>query len=217
MQNGYRSQGQRAPRPAEAREVHVGRRIGILGGTFDPIHVGHLIIGQEVLHRCGLERVLFVPSGEPPHKQYPEMAPAEARAKMVGLAVENSPFFDLSRIELDRPGKSYTIETLRALRRELGDDVDLYLVIGADNAMDMPTWCDPEGVLKLAQVTVVERPGFDRTEVDPRLSPYMRFLKTPLLDISSTDIRARVKAGRPVRYLVPGSVVRFIDARGLYR
>jgi nicotinate-nucleotide adenylyltransferase len=195
----------------------MGRRIGILGGTFDPVHTGHLIIGQEVLRRLGLERMFFMPSAEPPHKRYPEMAPVEARAEMVGLAVVDNPTFALSRIELERPGTSYTVETLRRLRQRLGAGVDLYLVLGADNAVEMPTWCDPEGVLGLAQVTVVDRPEFDRRRIAPQLARHMTFLETPLLEISSTDIRARVKAGQPIRYLVPEQVARFIETHGLYR
>ncbi len=195
----------------------MARRIGIFGGTFDPIHTGHLILGQEVLHRLELSQMLFVPSAEPPHKQYAQMASADARAQMVALAIADHPLFELSRIELERSGTSYTVETLRRLRQRLGDGVDLYLVIGADNAVEMPTWCDPEGVLELAQVVVVDRPEHDRGRIDPGLARQMNFLDTPLLDISSTDIRARVNAGRPIRYLAPEPVVRFIETHGLYR
>ena len=195
----------------------MGRRIGILGGTFDPIHIGHLIIGQEILYRCGLERMVFIPSADPPHKQYPEMATAEARAKMVELAVACNPLFELSRMELDRPGKSYTVETLRTLRRSLESDAGLYLVIGADNAVEMSTWHDPDGVLALADVVVVDRPGCDLRRVDPGLARQMTFIEIPLLEISSTDIRVRLKAGRPIRYLEPKQVARYIEAHGLYR
>ena len=187
-----------------------------MGGSFDPVHIGHLIIGQEILYRCGLERMVFIPSADPPHKQYPEMAPAEARAKMVELAVACNPLFELSRMELDRPGKSYTVETLRTLRRGLESDAGLYLVIGADNAVEMSTWHDPEGVLTLADVVVVGRPGCDLRRVDPGLARQMTFIEIPLLEISSTDIRARLKAGRPIRYLAPKRVARFIEAHGLY-
>ena len=195
----------------------MGARVGILGGAFDPIHIGHLIVGQEVLHRCRLDRVLFLPSSDPPHKRGQEMAPAEVRAEMVELAVADNPLFELSRIEFERPGKSYTVDTLKILRQRLGDDVELFLAIGADSAIDMPTWCDLDGVLDLAHVTVVGRPGFERRRIDPVLARRMRFLNTPLLEVSSTDIRARVRAGKPIRYLVCGRVLCFIEELGLYR
>jgi nicotinate-nucleotide adenylyltransferase len=193
------------------------RRIGILGGTFDPIHLGHLIVAQEILLQGRLDQMLFMPSGDPPHKQYSQMASAQARVEMVGLAVGHSPLFDLLRFELDRPGKSYTVETLRHLQAQWGDAVELFLVIGADNAVDMPTWFDPEGVLALAQVLVAERPGFDRSLVDPALEEKMQFLETPLLEISSTDIRRRVRESRPIEFLVPDAVIRYIEEKGLYR
>lgn len=195
----------------------MGDRIGILGGTFDPIHIGHLIIGQETLRCCSLDRVIFIPSADPPHKRSSKMAPAEVRAEMVRLAIADNPFFELSRIELDRPGISYTVDTLQILRRRLGDSAQLFLIIGADGAVEMRTWCDPESVLELAQVTVVGRPGFDLQQVDPGLGRQMTFLETPLVDVSSTDIRRRLRAGDPVRYLLPEPVVRFIQSRGLYR
>jgi nicotinate-nucleotide adenylyltransferase len=191
--------------------------IGILGGSFDPIHIGHLILAEEVLERCCLKRMMFIPSAVPPHKSHRAMAPAEARAEMVSLAIAGHPSFELSRIELDRPGTSYTVETLEALSREAGDDSDLHLVIGADSAVEMSTWCNPERMMDLASVAVVDRPGWDRSAVDPGLAARMRFLDTPLLDISSTDIRRRVKEGRSVRYLLPDRVAAFIEAHGLYR
>ena len=195
----------------------MGRRIGILGGTFDPIHLGHLIVGQEVLDRCNLEMLIFLPSGEPPHKQYPEMASAESRLEMVKLAIAESPWFDVSLVEVDRPGKSYTVETLRILRQDLGEDTEILLAIGADNAVDMPTWLEPESVLKLSQVIVLARPGFNQSRVDPFLAEQMEFFETPLFDISSSDIRARVRSGRPIHYLVPPRVEDYIRKQDLYR
>ena len=195
----------------------MGRRIGILGGTFDPIHNGHLIIGQEMAWRRGLDRVLFVPSADPPHKAYPEMASAEARVEMVRLAVGDTPMFELSLVELERPGKSYTVDTLRALRAEMGPEVQFSLLLGADSAQDMRTWCDPEGVVRLAHIVVVDRPGFDRSAIDPTLAQHMEVVGAPLLEISSTDIRSRVRSGRPIRYLVPEEVAGFIERQGLYR
>lgn len=194
----------------------MAQRIGIFGGTFDPIHRGHLIIAQEMMLRCALDRVVFMPSGEPPHKRNPEMASAKDRATMVEWAVRDYPGFALSRFELSRPGKSYTIDTLRHLRQNMGADTKLFLIIGADNAVDMGTWCNPQGVLDLAQVLVADRPGFDRSRIDPAFKASMRFVQTPLIDISSTAIRARVREKNPISLWVPEAVADYIQARGLY-
>ncbi len=195
----------------------MGRRIGILGGTFDPIHNGHLIVAQEVVSSLELDRILFVPCGQPPHKQYPEMASAEARAEMVRLGVADNPLFEFSPLELQRPGKSYTIETLRELREQFGLESEIYLVIGADNAGELSSWCDPEGVLETSRVAVVLRDGFDRSRIDPAQAERMTFLDTPRIEISSTDIRSRVCRGFPIRYLVPEKVGEYIREEGLYR
>lgn len=195
----------------------MGHRIGILGGTFDPIHNGHLIVAQEVVAALALDRVLFVPSGQPPHKRYPEMASASARAEMVRLAVAGRPLFECSAVELRRPGKSYTVETLRILKGRLGPASRCYLIIGDDNAVELSTWCDPEGVLDASHVAVVARAGFDRSLIDPSLAKRMTFLETSRIDISSTDIRSRVQRGVSIRKLVPESVGIYIDREGLYR
>lgn len=191
-------------------------RIGIMGGTFDPIHMGHLIVAQEVLHQCQLDQMLVMPSGEPPHKQYVDMASAEDRAEMVRLAIADHPKLVLSRFELQRPGKSYTVNTLRDLRKELNTQVALFLVIGADNAVDMRSWCNPEGVLEMAQVVVVARPGFDAGRVDGALKQKMTFVQTPLLEISSTEIRRRIKKNLSIRYWVPDAVGHYISTHNLY-
>ena len=190
------------------------KRVGIFGGTFDPIHIGHLIIGQEIMLQCALDRVVFMPSGEPPLKR--SMASSEDRARMVSLAVRDYPEFELSRFELLRPGKSYTIDTLRHLRRDMGEDTEIFLIIGADNAVEMGDWFDPEGVLDLAHVLVAERPGFERARVDPVFKSKMRFVETPLLDISSTAIRERVRTKRPISFFVPDAVADYIRTQGLY-
>ena len=190
------------------------KRVGIFGGTFDPIHIGHLIIGQEMMLQCVLDRVVFMPSGDPPLKH--TMTSAEDRAMMVSLAVRDYPGFELSRFELSRPGKSYTIDTLRHLRQNMGEDTKIFLIIGADNAVEMGDWFDPEGVLDLAHVLVAERPGFERERVDPAFKSRMQFVETPLLDISSTAIRERVRTRRPISFLVPAVVEDYIRTQGLY-
>ena len=190
------------------------KRVGIFGGTFDPIHIGHLIIGQEIMLQCALDRVVFMPAGEPPLKR--TMASAEDRAMMVSLAVRDYPGFELSRFELSRPGKSYTIDTLRHLRRNMSENPKIFLIIGADNAVEMGDWFDPEGVLDLAPVLVAERPGFERARVDPAFQSRMQFVETPLLDISSTSIRERVRTRKPISFLVPDAVADYIRTQGLY-
>ena len=190
------------------------KRVGIFGGTFDPIHIGHLIIGQEIMLECALDRVVFMPSGDPPLKH--TMTSAEDRAVMVSLSVRDYPGFELSRFELSRSGKSYTIETLRHLRRNMGEDTKIFLIIGADNAVEMGDWFDPEGVLDLAQVLVAERPGFERERVDPAFKSRMQFIETPLIDISSTAIRERVRNRKPISFLVPDAVADYIRTQGLY-
>lgn len=193
------------------------RRIGIMGGTFDPIHLGHLIVAQEVLTRCDLDQMLLMPSGEPPHKAYPEMATAQDRAEMVQLALGDHPAMGVSRFELERPGKSYTVHTLCALREYFGAQVALFLVIGADNAVEMRSWCNPEGVLDQAQVVVASRPGFDVALIDPAFREKMQIVETPMLEISSSEIRRRVQQGAPIRFWVPDAVAQYIDRCGLYR
>ena len=191
-------------------------RVGIYGGTFDPIHMGHLLVGQEVFLRCGLDHLLFMPSGIPPHKAYLGMASAEDRAEMVRLALQGHDQFGISLIELEREGKSYTVETLNRLRSDLGAGAELFLIIGADNAVDMRSWHLPEVVLDLAQVLVAERPGFDRSQIDPILMAKMQFVETPLLEISSTAIRNRVRLGEPISYWVPEAVAKYIATHNLY-
>lgn len=192
----------------------MAKRVGIFGGTFDPIHIGHLIIGQEIMLQCVLDLVVFMPSGDPPLKH--TMTSAEDRAMMVSLAVRDYPGFELSRFELSRPGKSYTIDTLRHLRRNMSENPKIFLIIGADNAVEMGDWFDPEGVLDLAHVLVAERPGFERARVDPAFQSRMQFVETPLIDISSTAIRERVRTRKSISFLVPDAVADYIRTQGLY-
>jgi len=192
-------------------------RVGIYGGTFDPIHIGHLLVGQEVFLQCELDHLLFMPSGVPPHKQYAGMASAKDRAEMVRLALDGQEHFTVCLYELEREGKSYTVDTLQGLKEELPSSAELFLIIGADNAVDMRSWYNPEAVLNMAQVLVAERPGFVRDRIDPVLKAKMQFVQTPLLEISSTEIRQRVQLQRPIRYWVPDAVAQYIFSHNLYR
>jgi nicotinate-nucleotide adenylyltransferase len=193
----------------------MGRRIGILGGTFDPIHIGHLIVAQDVAEKCRLDQVLFVPSAVPPHKRDPDIVSAELRAQMVGLAISSDPRFALSRVEIDRKGVSYTVDTLRQLLDELGEEPSLYLIVGRDNAEELASWSRPEEVVRLAHVVVADR-GQSCDDGDPNLMEQMTFLDTRKIDVSSTEVRRRVRAGLPIRYLVPEAVSDFIRSNGLY-
>lgn len=191
------------------------QRIGILGGTFDPIHNGHLVVASAALSSRHLDRILFVPSGHPPHKRLPDLSPAESRARMVELAVQDDPLFELCRVELERPGPSYTVDTLRHLKAAFPGSL-LFLIIGADNAEEMDTWSEPDEVVALATVLVVSRAGSAEERVPERLRKQMDFLVTEQVDISSTEIRQRVHDRGKLKDLVPAKVEAYILDRGLY-
>jgi nicotinate-nucleotide adenylyltransferase len=196
-------------------------RIGILGGTFNPPHIGHLVCAQEALTQLGLDRVVLMPVGVPPHKEAPEDPGAEHRLEMCRLATAKDERLAVSRLELDREGASYTVDTLRSIHESAPGD-DLTFIVGGDMAYSLPTWREPEAVLKMATLAVAERSGTRRTDIEQRLAELgaadrVRFFDMPRLDISSSDIRRRVREGRPIRYLVPDEVVQYIGAQGLYR
>ena len=192
------------------------RRLGILGGTFDPVHIGHLLLAQFIQERIPLDAVLFVPAAAPPHKEeQPPQAPAIDRWAMVQLAVQGFPDFQASDIELDRPGKSYTFDTLRELRAGR-PDTDLYLIIGADNVSQLSTWHEPEGILDLCTVVAGSRIT-DDLQADPALVARMLLLDTPVFQVSSTEIRQRLEQDLPIRCMVPENVEAYIADRGLYR
>jgi nicotinate-nucleotide adenylyltransferase len=197
------------------------RRWGLLGGSFDPIHFGHLAIAEEARVSLGLERVLFVPAAQQPLKARGHHAAPEQRLRMVELAIAGNPAFEVRDLELTRAGPSYTVDTLEQLRDELEPAGELYFLMGADALAWLPRWHQPERVLELARLVVFERPGaaLDLALVQqalPGLAERLIRLQGPLLDLSSTELRARVAAGRPLRYLVPESVINFIVAQKLY-
>jgi nicotinate-nucleotide adenylyltransferase len=197
-------------------------KVGILGGTFDPIHYGHLVAGEEARCALGLERVLFVPSARPPHKvEYP-VSPPEVRVEMVRLAIADNPAFELSTIELDRPGLSYTVDTMAMLQEQLGPSADLYFILGEDALADLPTWHQPEKLLDICQLIAVNRPGYHSFSLRllerqlPGVERRVHPVRIPELAIWSTELRARVASGLPIRYLVPDPVHDFIYQHGLY-
>ncbi|HYH28560.1 MAG TPA: nicotinate-nucleotide adenylyltransferase [Actinomycetota bacterium] len=196
------------------------KRLGVMGGTFDPIHYGHLVTAEGALARFELSSVMFVPTGQPWMKQERDVTPPEHRYLMTVIATASNPRFHVSRIEIEREGPTYTVDTLRAIREERGEDADLYFVTGADAVLEIFHWKDPEEVLGLAHVIAATRPGYDiaRFEAEaPTRHPRITVLDVPALAISSTDIRRRVKEREPIRYLVPEGVETYIDKWGLYR
>lgn len=189
---------------------------GLMGGTFDPIHVAHLIIAEEALDRLGLDRVVFIPSARPPHKPGSHMTPVEHRLEMVRLAVADNPRLAVSDVEARRDDTSYTIETIRALREELGEEETLHFIMGADSLAQFFTWKDPLDLLSACEFVVVPRPGATIEDGDPRIREKATVLEMPMLDIASSDIRSRLRSGRSVRYLLPGPVRAYIEAKNLY-
>jgi len=197
-------------------------RLGILGGAFNPPHLGHLVCAQEALVRLELDRVLLVPVGEAPHREVDEDPGGDARLELCHAATGDDGRLGCSRLELNRPGPSYTVDTLRALRAERPEGEELVLILGADQAAELPSWRDPEGVLGLAEVAVVERADLGAEAVGARVeglagAERLEFFSMPRIDVSSTLVRRRVADGLPVRYLVPDAVGSLIEERGLYR
>ena len=193
------------------------RRLGVYGGTFDPVHTGHLVIARGVVEHCALDRLLFVPSARPPHKQGLAIAPPDDRYRMAELAARHDPRLEVSDIEINRPGLSYTVDTLEELQRIYGASSRLYLVIGADSLLEIDTWHAPDRVFDLATVVTVPRPGKDLTGVGLRWRDRVVTVHLPEIDISSTDIRRRAGEGLPIAHLVPEEVAGYIEERGLYR
>ena len=197
------------------------KRVAVLGGTFDPIHHGHLAAAELVADQYGLDRVLFMPNRVPPHKPGHEISPAEDRYLMAVLATNSNPRFGVSRLELDREGPSYTLDTLRSLRAALGPDCAIYFIIGADAALEIATWHEAEAVLSEGRFIAVHRPGYDLERLASVIGPagmvHIEPLALPELDISSTNLRERVAAQQSIRYLTPEPVVDYIQRRGLYR
>jgi nicotinate-nucleotide adenylyltransferase len=198
----------------------MGNRLGVMGGTFDPIHYGHLVTAEEALQQFGLDGVIFVPTGRPWMKEHGVVSPAEDRYLMTVIATASNPLFRVSRMEVDRDGPTYTVETLRGLKAELGVETDLFFVTGADAVLEIFQWKDPGELFELAHFIAATRPGYDIAGFSahaPSKHPGITVMNVPALAISSTDIRARVAASRPIRYLVPEGVKSYIEKAGLYR
>ncbi|HEY7346972.1 MAG TPA: nicotinate-nucleotide adenylyltransferase [Ktedonobacterales bacterium] len=208
------------------RPRSIQRQFGVLGGTFDPIHVGHLIVAQEAVSALHLDRLYFLPAGDPPHKRDHLITPAQHRLRMVELAIAGNPAFAISLVDLERPGPSFTVDTLRLLHEQWGPETAIAFVIGFDMLDDLLTWHDPAGVVRQADTLVaVHRPGYQLDpdylarleEAVPGIKQRLMPLEAPQIAISSSDLRRRAASGCPIRYQVPDAVEAYILAHGLYR
>jgi nicotinate-nucleotide adenylyltransferase len=199
-------------------------KVGVLGGTFDPPHLGHLILGQEAYQALGLAQVLFMPAGEPWRKAGRELSPREHRLAMVRLAVGDNPAFAVSTSEVDRPGPSYTMDTLAELTEQFGPETELFLIMGADSLADLPHWHEPQRILELARLAVAERPELEQAGIREGLSDKLAkalrervvWLPMPPIAISASAVRERVGRGLSIRYWVPAAVEEYIRHHRLY-
>ena len=204
----------RRPRPA------LSRRVGILGGTFNPPHLGHLLCAQEAHAQLDHDVVRWIPTNVPPHKEAPEDPGGHVRLGLCEAAIATDARFEVCGIELERAGPSYTVDTLRLLSDQAPED-ELIFIAGGDMARSLPSWREPEQVLSMATFAVAERAGAARQDIADQLRALadaeVTFFAMPRIDVSSSDVRRRVAEGRPIRYLVPDAVAAAIDAQGLYR
>ncbi len=195
--------------------------IGVLGGTFDPIHIGHLIIAEEARVRLGLSKVLFVPAGQPWLKQDRDVTAAVHRVEMVGRAIADNPYFELSTLEAERSGPSYTVDTLTMLRRQLGSRASLFVILGRDTLAELPLWKEPQKVVQLCRLVVPPRLGSrDLRHLEttlPGLLDKVIQLAMPVIGISSSEIRRRIAQGLSIRYLVPPEVEKYITEHRVYQ
>jgi nicotinate-nucleotide adenylyltransferase len=200
------------------------QRVGIMGGTFDPIHFGHLVTAEAARWEFALEKVIFVPTGRPPHKKAYSVSELEARYQMTVLATSSNPYFEVSRIEIDRQGYSYTVDTIADFRRHYGPGTELYFITGADAILEIMTWKSVDRLLQECYFIAATRPGFQlqRLEETKPLLPVegrhrIHLIEVPALAISSTDIRWRVQNKKPIKYLLPEAVEGYIRTKGLYQ
>ena len=195
-------------------------RLGIMGGTFDPIHYGHLVSAEEALVQFNLDRVVFMPTGEPASKTHVRVSAAEHRYVMTAIATAENPDFEVSRMEIDRPGITYTVDTMIELRELHGPETELYFITGADAILDILTWKDSAQLADLCTLIAATRPGYDLAALQAQaasIAPRIEMMEVPLLAISSTDIRGRMATRRPVRYLLPEAVAAYARKHALYK
>jgi nicotinate-nucleotide adenylyltransferase len=196
--------------------------IGVLGGTFDPVHNGHLIVAEEVKTRLNLAEIIFVPAGQPWLKAAKPISPAEHRLQMLRLAIADKPYFKLSTIEIERTGPSYTVDTITELRDKFGSEDELFFILGWDSLAELPQWREPSRLIKMCYLVAVPRPGYPRPKLKTLeviirgLSQRVMLMKKPEIDISASAIRERVARGLSIRHLVPEPVNRYIKEHRLY-
>jgi nicotinate-nucleotide adenylyltransferase len=209
----------------ETFEISTGRiKYAIMGGTFDPIHFGHLAAAETVRQKLNCQKVIFIPSGNPPHKKGRILTDPIHRYTMTVLAANSNPYFEVSNIEMNRNGYTYTLDTIKELNKYYGKEVELLFITGADALLEIETWYKVDELLKLCSFVAVTRPGYDKSKLEQKLqflqSKYnaeLFIVDVPGLNISSTDIRERVFAGSSIRYLVPEAVEQYIYKSRLYR
>lgn len=199
------------------------KRLGIYGGTFDPIHMGHLIVAEMTRQECSLDKVLFIPAGIPPHKKGKGISPGSQRSDMVKLAIENNPHFEFCDIELKREGTSFTIDTLRALRQLYQEEYEFWMIIGGDSLLELGTWKDVDELVKMCNFAVYMRSDAQSTRYEACITKLLDkttmnvvLVQAPMIEISSTDIRQRVAQGKSIRYMVPDAVWEYIIDKGLF-
>ncbi|MGB9780076.1 nicotinate-nucleotide adenylyltransferase [Caldanaerobacter sp.] len=199
-------------------------RLGIMGGTFDPIHYGHLVTAEAVRDEFKLDKVIFVPAGNPPHKVKRKVTDKKHRYLMTILATITNPFFEVSSIEIEREGYTYTIDTIKEFKKLYGDETLFYFITGADAVLEILTWKNADELLRLCYFVAATRPGIEGNKIDQELDKIRNLygnviykVTVPSLAISSTDIRERVAKGRPIKYLLPEPVERYIQKYGLYK
>jgi nicotinate-nucleotide adenylyltransferase len=196
------------------------KKIGILGGIFNPPHTAHLIAAEEVRTRLELDKIMFIPAANPPHKDAAGIVDADARVKMVTLAVAGNEYFEVSDIEikLSGEGKSYTVNTLGALVEQYkNEQVKFYLIIGMDQLIALNSWKEPEKLFTLSEVVVINRPWYEKEKIQNQYSERVTYIKIPYVEISSSTIRNRVKENKSIKYLVPEAVEKFIIENNLYK
>jgi len=197
-------------------------KIGVLGGTFDPVHLAHLAVAEAVKAELDLDEVIFVPAGQPWLKANSYISAAEHRVQMVRLAIAGKSYFRLSTMEIDRPGPSYTVDTMAELRGQIGAEGELYFILGWDNLAELPRWWQPARLIQLCYLVAVPRPGYptpDLTKLEgdiPGIAKRVIIMDKPEMDISATEIRKRLSRGAPINDLVPEAVAEYIKRQGLY-
>ena len=197
-------------------------RVGILGGTFDPVHYAHLALAEEARTQLDLKLVIFLPAGQPPHKLCRIITPTHHRLTMLQLALKSNLHFVISRVDVDRLGPCYTADTLVLLQRKWGPETEFYFIIGADSLLEMRTWYRPERIIELAHLAVAARPGhpfqLKRLEESmPGISQRVKVIRVPLLDISSTDLRRRLREGQSIKYYLPEDIEAYVVEHKLYQ